>query len=60
MNNFDEIRTKTSTMEGMAEMFISPDWEGKWHYFSKHAARYCYSKEEAIQEEIKWLQRESE
>lgn len=60
MNNFDRIRTETSTMEGMAEMFISSDWEGKGHYFSKHKARYFDSKAEAIQAEIKWLQQQSE
>lgn len=60
MNNFDKIREETATMEGMAEMFISSDWEGKGHYFSEHAAGYCDSKEEAIQSEIKWLQQENE
>lgn len=59
MNNFDEIRTKTATMEGMAKMFISSDWEGNGHYFSEHAAKYFDSKEDAIQAETKWLQQES-
>lgn len=60
MNNFDKIRAKTATMEGMAEMFISSDWEGKGHYFSEHAARHFDSEEEAIQAEIKWLNQECE
>lgn len=60
MNNFDKIRTETATIEGMAKMFLSSDWEGNGHYFSKHAARYFDSEEEAIQAEIKWLQQESE
>lgn len=60
MNNFDKIREETTTVEGMAEKFISSDWEGKGHYFSEHAARYFDSKEDAIQAEIKWLQQESE
>ncbi len=60
MNNFDKIRMETATIEGMAELFISCDWQGKGHYYSEHAARYCDSKKEAIQEEIKWLKQESE
>lgn len=60
MNNFDKIRTETSTIEGMAETFISSDWEGRGHYFSKHGAKYFDSKEGAIQAEVEWLQQESE
>lgn len=59
MNNFDKIREETATMEGMAEMFISSDWEGKGHYFSEHTAQYFDSKEDAIQAEIKWFQQEN-
>ncbi len=60
MNNFDKIRKETATMEGMAKLFLSYDWEGKGKVFSKHAARYFYSEEEAIQSEIKWLQQQME
>lgn len=41
-------------------MFCSPSWEGNGHVFSKHAAKYCGSMEEAIKAEIDWLKRESE
>lgn len=27
MNNFDRIRKETETIEGMAKMFCSSDWE---------------------------------
>lgn len=59
MNNFDKIRKETETIEGMAKMFLSSDWEGKGKVFSEHKARYFDSEEEAIQAEIKWLQQES-
>lgn len=58
MNNFDKIRMNTETIEGMAKMFCSSDWEGKGKVFSKHAARYFDYEEEAIQAEIKWLKQE--
>lgn len=59
MNNFDKIREQTATIEGMAKLFLSYDWEGKGHVFSKHAVRYFDSEEKAIQAEINWLEQES-
>lgn len=59
MNNFEMLRSKTETLEGMAEMFCSPSWEGNGRVFSKHAAKYCDSMEIAVQAEIKWLKQES-
>lgn len=58
MNNFDKIRMETGTIEGMAKMFLSSDWEGKGHIFSKHAAKYFDSEEAAMQAEIDWLMKE--
>jgi len=59
MNNFNRIRKETETIEGMAKMFCSLDFEGKGHSFSKHAAKYFDSEEEAIQAEVEWLKQES-
>lgn len=58
MNNFDRIRENTKTIEGMAKMFCSADWEGEGHVFSQHAARYFDSEEKAIQAEVDWLMKE--
>ena len=58
MNNFDKIRMETETIEGMARMFCSVSWDGNGHVFSKHAAKYFDSEEEAIQAEIDWLKQE--
>lgn len=59
MTNFDKLREQTATIEGMAKLFLSYDWEGKGKVFSKHAARYFDYVEEAIQAETKWLQQQS-
>lgn len=56
MNNFEKIRKETETMEGMAKLFCSHDWEANGRVFSKHSGKYLNSMEEAIQEELKWLQ----
>lgn len=60
MNNFDKIRMETETIEGMAKMFCSSDWEGKGHVFSEHTGRYFDSEKEAVAAEIEWLKQESE
>ena len=39
----NRIRENTKTIEGMAKMFCSADWEGEGHVFSQYAARYFYS-----------------
>ncbi len=59
MNNFEKIRIETATIEGMAKLFLSSDWEGKGKTFSEHAAQYFKSEEEAIKAEIKWLQQKN-
>lgn len=55
MNNFENLRNKTSSLEGMAKLFCSSSWEGTGKVFSTHTARYMDNEEEAIQAEIKWL-----
>lgn len=60
MNNFEKIRQETATIERMAKMFCSTSWDGSGHVFSKHAARYFDSEEEALRAEINWLMKQCE
>lgn len=59
MNNFEKIRIETSTMDGMAKLFCSYSWSGTGKVFSQHAGKYLDNIDEAVQAEIKYLNKES-
>ena len=58
MNNFEKLRNETSSIEGMAKLFCSSNWEGTGRVFSAHACKYLDNMDEAIQAEINWLSKE--